>query len=168
MAKGPLKESEKRYIRENCLNQSDRALSEALNRDARTIKKYRENELGVKKGRGGKIISVKKEDSDEKIKPDKNSPKTQEYYRIQLQQTEYFKILQEQLSEQELEYYKEQWGVLAEQFSDIVATEKRQIDELIKLEIIGNRIMTSIKNAENELRVIESEIEEISQKHNLV
>ncbi len=158
------------YIRQNCLSSTDEEMAKHLNRDIRTISSAR-NKLGIKKGRGGRVHAV---DKDEKIKVNTtailasqklNEEQRKEFFKTQLANSLYYDNLKLQLTEDELNFYLEEWGSLCLQFEDIVATEKRQIDEYIKQEIMGNRIMRNVKIAEEEIENITQEIEEWRNNH---
>ena len=153
---GNLKDFEKQYIQTNCINSSDREIAESLERDIRTISRYRKS-IGVIKGRGGEIEGIKSDDT-EGVKVN---------YKNKFRKSVYYRELRQQITPNELDYYLESWGELSEQFSDIVETEKRQIDELIKAEIMGNRILKSIKIAEDELEELAKEVEAFRGTHNV-
>lgn len=160
----PLNEVEKLYIQDHCLDQTDEIIATYLGRDIRTIKTYR-NQIGVKKGRGGKIkkVEIFADGESKEVLPNAEYNKVQkkEFYRLQLKNSLYYDILQETLSAKELEYYLEAWADLSQQFSDVVQTEKRQIDELIKAEIAGNRIAADIQVVRKELEEMAKQVDEL-------
>lgn len=162
---GPLKDSEKKFIQENCLTLSDQEIANNLGRDRRTIASYRTKELGIKKGLGGKVQKIETfndigEKTSEDIEELLNPGQKVEYHKMQLRNSLYYDVLKDQLSKDELDYYTEAWGDLSEQFADVFATEKRQIDELIRAEIMGNRILKSVKIVEDELLLMQDRVDE--------
>jgi hypothetical protein len=166
MNKGRLQQSEKDYIKNHCLTDSDSAIAEHLDRDERTVQKYRSKTLGiVKKGRGqiSEIVSTGSEGK--KIKLAMTEIEKQQFFQTQLQNSLYYKNICEQFSKDEINFYLEEWSSLCIQFEDVVQTEMRQIDELIKVEILSNRILRSIKIAEDELENLSNLVEEHEAKH---
>jgi CheY-like chemotaxis protein len=165
MPKGQrLRPEEREYIRQNCMTQTDEQMAKHLKKDVRTIKSARKK-LGILKKSGGRIQSVdlNRDGSDPNSIELQASAKLtekqrEEFYRTQFTNSLYYKNLKEQLTPDEINFYLDEWGTLCLQFEDIVATEKRQIDELIKVTILGNRIMRNIKISEQN---IEEAIEEL-------
>lgn len=171
MLRTQLKPEEVKYIRENCLKQTDKQIADYLKRDMRTISSLR-RKLGVKKKQGGKVIrlissSDINEPSGKNIVASQNLTEDQRknFFRIQLTNSLFYNTLKEQLTDSEIRYYLEEWGTLCVQFEDIVATEKRQIDELIKATILGNRILRNIKIADDELKIVIKEIDRFRKDH---
>lgn len=166
---GPLTSEEKKYIQENCLDKTDADIAKYIDRDVRTVCSYRKR-IGIEKGRGGKIKRVdvfekhEAEKENEELRTS-NSPQSKkdrvEYYRMQIRNSVYYETLKSTFSDRELEYYLEAWADLSLQFSDVIQTEKRQIDELIKAEIMGNRVLANIKLAEEELETLAQQVDEI-------
>lgn len=165
MPKGKLKPSEEEFIRENALEKSDAEIGKILERDPRTIANYRKK-IGIVKKQGGKVISGKPDNKKPTV-AQKNAAHKTEVYKMQLKSSIYYKTLKNQLEEDELSLYEEGWGDLSNQFSDIVATERRQIDEYLKAEILGNRILQSIKMVNDEIEGLAERIEEHRGKHDL-
>ncbi len=165
-----LTQDEKRFIRQNCLDASDEELAKKLKRDPRTIRKYRTEKLGVIKGPRGTIISEGhppkpeqplEDEDDLKASANMTKPERERFFQRQLTNSQFYFELQKQLTDDEINFYLEEWGSLCEQFSDIVATEKRQIDELIKAEIMANRVMRSIRVAEDEIEKLADSVERL-------
>lgn len=160
--KGRLKTDELLYIQNNCILKTDEELSKELGRSLIAIRKARES-FGVQKTRGGKVdtsnmvaesaIELQLQAS-EKL----NEDQRKKFFQVQLTNSLYYGNLKEQFTKEEIDFYLEEWGTLCLQFEDIVATEKRQIDELIKVSIMGNRILRNIKVAEDEILNIKKEI----------
>jgi CheY-like chemotaxis protein len=160
-----LRPEEKQYIRENCFAMTDEELAKHLNRNIKTIIKAR-RALGIKKDIGGRLKNVFDNVSQDEIAPQLLQASQQlteqqrkEFFKTQLTNTLYYDQLKKQFSKEEIDFYLEEWGSLCVQFEDIVATEKRQIDELIKAEIMGNRILRHIQNTEEEITNLQQEIE---------
>jgi hypothetical protein len=163
MKKKPLNNQEKKYIEDNCLLKTDKELSLELKRDVRTISTYRKF-LGIEKTQGGKVAAL---DNITDLSTAKASGRfllekeRKEFFKLQLKNTLFYDNLKIQFTKDEIDFYLEEWAALCIQFEDIVATEKRQIDELIKAEIMGNRILRNIKIAEDEIQNIEEEINQL-------
>lgn len=173
-----LSDYEKEYIRTQSAFQSDKAIGQALNRDFRTIREYRKK-AGIHKVSGGKLVKYTRNEN-LKNKPSKEKKAKLEadsaeklanrqesaeiFFREQFKNTLYYTNLKQQFTDEEIEYYLEEWGSLCVQFEDIVATEKRQIDELIKAEIIGMRILRNIKVTDEIIREVEERSNLLRQK----
>lgn len=168
-----LRPEEIQYIRENCFSSSDEQMAEYLNRDIRTVARARKN-LGVKKGTGGRIKTMIANDPNVANHPNMihasqtlTDNERKEFFKTQLTNTLYYETLQAQFSKEELDFYLEEWSSLCVQFEDIVATEKRQIDEFIKAEINGNRLLKNIKIVEDEIKKLQDEIEKYRKDHDM-
>ena len=160
---GRLTDVEKAYIEENWTKKTDQRIASDLNRNIKTIRTHR-RKLGFVKKHSGKIdiLSLIENTSDVKHIPVNLDEKgRREFFQKQLMNSLFYKHLQESLTEDEILFYLEEWAALCIQFEDVVATEKRQIDELIKSEIMGNRILRNIKIAEDEIGEVQIEIDEL-------
>jgi len=161
MPKKPsITQSEIEYIVQNAATKSDRQIAKELDRDIRTIKKYR-SKAGIIKSGSGKIKKLQIEDiRDNKVVNRKLSEKERkQFFKTELQNSLFYENLKSQFTDTELDFYLEEWGALCLQFEDIVTTERRQIDELIKTEIMGNRILRNIKIAEDVILEVQQEVE---------
>lgn len=156
-----LKPEELEYIRQNCLTLTDKQMSKHLKRDERTIKAARKR-LGVNKGAGGKV-ETPKENNGKVIFANQRLTEEQraEFFKTELSNSKFYGLLKEQFTPAEIDFYLEEWGSLCVQFEDIVATERRQIDELIKTEIMANRIRRNIKVAEDEILLLQDEVDQL-------
>lgn len=166
-----MRAEELEYIRQNCLSMSDEAMGEYLKRDVRSIRSAR-RKMGITKTAGGKIENfnsnaIAENPNSIELKASQKLTEVQrkEFFKTQLTNTMYYQKLKDQFTDDDMDYYLEEWGALCLQFEDIVATEKRQIDELIKVSIIGNRIMRNVKVAEGEIERLQEEIEEFRDTH---
>ena len=126
---------------------TDEDLAEWLRVSARTIKNWRK-EWGIKKT---EIKRVHKEDIIEQS------------FVTSLQ----FKTIQDAFSEEEIDFYKNEWKELSVQFEDVLATEKRQIDQYIKSEIMANRVLRNIKIAENKILELQTMLAELYSKRDM-
>lgn len=168
MAKKALKAEEKEYIQQNCFSKTDEEIATYLNRDIRTVRSYRKT-LGIKKGASGRIEKAILKATATPDAPTValvansvlNEEQRKSFFKTQLLNSLYYNALKEQFTKEELDFYLEEWGALALQFEDIVSTEKRQIDELIKTGIIGNRILRNVKIAEEEIQKLQEEVQEL-------
>ncbi len=162
------------YIRAHCLTTSDDKIGAALNRDPITVMKAR-RKMGIQKKVGGGLLSVDLRKNlvtgkDGVIPANQNFSEEfrKEFYKTQFTNTLYYKNLKEQFTEEEIRFYLEEYSSLCLQFEDIVATEKRQIDEYIKLAILGNRILKHIRTVEIEIASLQKEIEDFRKRHDVV
>ena len=168
--KKPLTNQEKKYIEDNCLIKTDKEMGLLLNRDTRTISVFRKK-VGVEKKQGGKVENLA---SFETLPIAKSSGRflledeRKDFFKLQLKNTLFYDNLKIQFTKTEIDFYLEEWGALCVQFEDIVATEKRQIDELIKAEILGNRILRNVKVAEDQILNIEDEIADLRKEFDIV
>lgn len=164
----PLSQSEIQYIRLNCLTKTDDEIAKELGRDARTVVLNRKR-LGIKKKSRGAVMNIEKPINANYDIASKKLTETQktEFFKTILANSLYYKQLKEQYTKEELQFYEEEWGGLCVQFEDILATEKRQIDEYIKAEIHGNRMLRNIKMLEDEIELIFKEIEKLRKHHDM-
>lgn len=168
-----LTETDKRHIIDNYKSRTLKDIANDLNRDVRTIRKFI-NEAGLdvqldpkkqkqvilsKDGIKG-VKTINKKEVFNLSEYDKK-----EFFKEQLKNSLYYNELKQQFTDKEIDYYLQEWGELCTQFTDIVSTEKRQIDEFIKAEIMGNRILRNIKIANDEHERIAKEIDSFRKKH---
>ncbi len=157
------------YIRNNCLTTSDEKMAEYLNRDVRTVMQAR-RKLGIRKTVGGRIDAVAINNPNvaaslASANYTLNEEERKEFYKTQFTNSLYYTNLKQQFTKDEIDFYLEEWGSLCLQFEDIVATEKRQIDEYIKMTLMGFRVLRNINAIEDEIKAIEKEIEELRKKY---
>lgn len=147
----PLDDQEKKYILEH-INETDVDIGRALNRSKTTIRLFRQK-AGFKNN-----TNISKDP----ISPNQSYTEEERkgFFKKQLVNSLFYSTLKQQFTADEIGYYLEEWGVLCVQFEDIVATEKRQIDELIKAEVMGNRILRNIRITEDEITRLIAEIEQ--------
>lgn len=164
---------EKQFIQKKCLVMSDLAMAKELGRDIRTIITQRKK-CGVNKKGHGKLQTdqqlIKKDHYNEKglVASRSMDEKTRvAFFKTQLINGAFYETLKTQFTTGEMDYYLEEWGTLCVQFEDIVATEKRQIDEYIKAEIIGNRILRNVKITEDEILNLQKEVNAYRGSHNM-
>lgn len=158
--------AELEYIRQHSVSQSDAEIAKVLNRKTETIAKYRKR-MGIVKGGGGKIKEIgvpntEKGPQVEKLfgkKLDENDKK--EFFKTKLINSLYYDNIKKQFSKEEIDYYLEEWSALCLQFQDVVATESRQIDELIKASIMGNRLLRNIKFLEEQIEETQAYVKKI-------
>lgn len=164
-----------KFLQDNCLQMADWEIAKRLNRDIKTIRRTRKK-LGIIKG---SKTSLNKEIV-KKVKNKDKVPKTvllatqkltedqrKKFFEKEFTNSINYQVLQKQLTDDEIEFYIAEWGSLCVQFEDILATEKRQLEELIKSEIIGNRIMSNVKLTEDYITILQKEIEDFRSKNDL-
>ena len=170
-AKKHLTEEEKKYILDFCDTKSSIEISKHLDRDHRTIKGFiKELSKQAKKSKNPIVIKASEEsykDLESKVTQRLDEEGREDFFRGQLKNSLFYKNLKIQFVKDEIDFYLEEWGALCVQFEDIVATEKRQIDELIKAEIMGNRILRNIRIAEDEIEKLQKEIDEFRENNTL-
>lgn len=152
-----LAEHELAYIRENCLHKSDVIIGKELKRDPDTIKSARKK-MGIIKGQAGKVLDA---ESAAKIGVDLSEAGRKEFFKTQFTNSVYYDQIKNQFTVEEIGLYLEEWASLCVQFEDILATEKRQIDEFIKAEILGNRILRNNQTIEIEIKRLQEETEQL-------
>lgn len=149
------------YVRSRILTDSDFRIAEHLKRDIRTIKSAREK-LGVIKKESGQIREITNSDPLAFVVGYKlTEDQRKEFFKTQFVNSIYYKNLLDQFTADEVNFYLEEWAALISQFQDIAGTEKRQIDELIKAEILGNRILRNVKVAEDEIKLVQQEMDDL-------
>lgn len=164
-----------KFIQDQCLKMADHEIAAKLDRDIKTIRRTRKK-LGIVKG-GKKIIH---KDIAKKIKNNEKVPKTvllatqkltedekRGFFEKEFKNSVNYQILKRQFTDEEIQFYIEEWTSLCVQFEDILATEKRQLEELIKSEIIGNRIMSYVKTTEDYIAMVQKEIDEFRSRNDL-
>ncbi len=160
MAKtGKLDKEEMGYIAENYLYKTDKDIAAHLDRAESTVKRYRKS-LDLKKESGRP--SELKRNRPVAVSPNESFTEDERraFFKGRLTNSLFYSTLKQQFTDEEIKYYLEEYGSLCVQFEDIVATEQRQIDEFIKAEILGNRILRNIRITEDEFKKITKEIEE--------
>jgi hypothetical protein len=90
-----------------------------------------------------------------------------EFFRVSLQNSLFYTNLKEQFTKAEINFYLAEWGALCVQFEDIIATEKRQIDEFIKAEIMAARLLKNIRLVEDEIESLAKEIDALRATHDM-
>lgn len=122
--------------------------------------------MGGLKREGGRAVNIALDKGKERTASHSLTEKQRvEFYKTQFTSTLYYATLKSQFTKDELDYYLEEWGSLSIQFEDVVATEKRQIDEYIKMTILGNKILRNINVIEGEITILQQNIEEYRKKH---
>ena len=158
-----LTETEWQYIRENALTKSDKEIADKLKRSIKTIRNARKK-IGIIKKQKGKIKGAflrKGTMSSEMPNRSLTEEERKEFFVGQLQNSLYYENLKNQFTKEEIDFYLEEWGGLCVQFEDIIATEKRQIDEYIVQQIMGNRIKRNIQITEEIILQLQKEILEL-------
>lgn len=152
------------FIQENALSMTDEEMAEKLHRGIKTIRKFRRM-VGIDKTHRGYVTL-----DQSKQKPiDKNltDGERADFFKTLLKNSQYYDTLKEQFTLREINFYLEEWSGLCLQFEDILATEKRQIDEYIKAQILGARTLRNIKIMEEEIIKLTTEIETFRATHNM-
>jgi hypothetical protein len=151
-----------------CRDKTDEQLSQELNLPLSSVARTRLKKCGIKRAGGGqsrlKTVDPKTVDPVHPYERDLNSDLAtdkgkEEWFREQFLNSKFYQQVKQQFTQDEVELYLEEWGALCVQFEDVVATEKRQIDEFIKLEIMENRLLKNVKITEDEIGNVIEEIE---------
>lgn len=145
--RGVLHNEEKDYIRTNANILSPAQIAAHLNRNEATVKAFimREMKLQVDDTPEDRIAQMAL------VHELKNSPE--------------WSILQDELTEKELKYFRHRYGKLMAQFNQdgILPTEETQVFTLIKYEILMNRNMRDRKRSVEEIERLENILEDTYQ-----
>jgi hypothetical protein len=156
------------YIRQNFNKQTDKQIADALGITRYSVMTFRAS-TGLIKSFGTSKVGIDPirllPGTNVLVNQGMNEYQRKEFFKNQLANSLFYSTLKQQFTEDEIAYYLDEWGALCVQFEDIVATEKRQIDELIKAEIMGNRILRNIRISEDELKKIINELEQYRKAH---
>lgn len=155
-----LRPEEVKYIQDNFLTKTRAEIARELGRDARTVAAHI-----VKIST--KVIEGGDEPKDLFASKHLTEGQRKQFFKTTLTNSLYYDNLKEHFKPAELDFYLEEWGSLCLQFEDIIATEKRQIDEYIKAEIMGNRLLRNINETESEIEKIIAEIEKFRETHDM-
>lgn len=138
---GPWSKKEKAFIRDNAESMSPEEIAKEIKRNPNAVEDYmRANSL---------ISSKKKLDANSKIEYD-------------IKSTPHWKELQKQFSQDELESFLYHWNNVIKQFrDDVLHTEELQIIDMIKLELLMNRLLSSEKSIKEKISGLEFEISSI-------
>jgi hypothetical protein len=138
---GPWSKKEKAFIRDNADSMSPEEIALEIQRNPHAVEEYmRANSL---------ISSKKKLDANSKIEYD-------------IKGTPHWKELQKQFSSDELESFLYHWNNVIKQFrDDVLHTEELQIIDMIKLELLMNRLLTSERAIKQKIKEVEIEISSI-------
>lgn len=161
-----LRPEEKAYVQENCLSKTDAELAKHLNRNIKTIIACRKKMGVIKSGSGTiKEVTGPNNNIEERASQTMTEDQRERFFKTQFANSLSYQILKEQFTEEEVKFYLNEFGSLCVQFEDVVATEKRQIDELIKAEILGNRTLRFIRVAQDENKLLMQEVEDFRRKN---
>lgn len=131
MKRGRFSVEEVQFIEQNCEALSPQAIADQLDRDVSSITKYIEENIG---------FSAKQKREVEAHQELKRKP--------------YYKELEKQFSEAELEMFQFHFKKMWSQFKDdVFHTEEMQIIDTIKLEILMNRILRSQHENQEEINL---------------
>lgn len=164
MSKGKeLTKGEKEFLKMNAGKDSVSALAREIGRDRRTVAKFfKDNDINTKVNKEEKgATDLQNFSRETSKKPRKTLSETERevFFRETLENSKYYDNLKKQFTQEEMDYYLEEWAALCLQFEDIVNTDKRQIDEYIKTGIIGNRILRNIRETEDVINELIEETE---------
>lgn len=143
---GRLSNEEMAFITANAENMTYEELAEKLNRTIDPIKKHIEEKLGKNiDGRNKLLYNAKKD----------------------IQNRPYWAQLELQFSSEELDLFVYHWGLMYEQMKeDITHTEELQVVEVIKFEILTNRVLINQKSIMDNINNINNILENEKNKDN--
>lgn len=125
--RGALSDEEKRIIKEFAPSKTIEEIAELINRNAGPVIKYMKAE--------GLVDSGLSEEEMDRIE-----------IRTKLQQQVFWKTTKDNLSSAEIDFFIDSWTRYVEQFdNDCQPTEELQIKDLVMIDIMQNRLMTSHK-----------------------
>jgi hypothetical protein len=137
------------YMREHAGKTSLAEMTEHLNRDSETIKKWIRENLSLDIGIDGEPVTLEENEIRNELRA---SPEWQE--------------LQEQFVEQELRRFEHKYTKLMSQFrNDVMPTEEMQIFHLIKFDILMDRNLKSRARAVQDIQRIDKEIQDIAAEY---
>jgi hypothetical protein len=134
---------EKKFIQENAQTLTVEQISKRLNRAPDSVKE-KIQELGLHlKGAEAYAYDAEKD----------------------LRSSSHWRELQEQLTPEELDFFLNEWRNIVSQFrDDVYATEKIQIIDVIKVEILMNRALKQTKKTEQDIRTYQQLIADEKEK----
>lgn len=149
--RGRMSKYEYQFIRDNVHHMDYLAIAKQLEREPDTIRRYIEDKLGM-------TISL-----------DVSQAPVSFVVQYDIEDEEFWPVLQHQFSPEELDIFKYQWDQIYAQFGgDVLPTEKLQIVDTIKLEILMNRNLReqresakSIERCEQELMMEKSKDDDV-------
>jgi hypothetical protein len=155
--RSPLSLEDKQFIRDNAGVLSDAKIAEKIGKSRRTIAHFRKEHLGVE-------AATRKSHADPFEMTEESRAK---FFREHLENDHFWDMIRDQLTDPELDFYISEWASLAVQFRDIVATERRQIHDLIMTEILDSRLLKKIKFVEEEINVQVKIIDSFREIHDI-
>lgn len=132
MAKiGRLGNDHKDFIQQNAGKMSDAEIAKYIGKTEERVKKFRVEELGI-----GEDLSMDKA--------------TEAQIRSNLHSKKYWPEIRKQLvDDNEIEYFENKWVGYVKQFqSDVLETERSAIEQMIKFEIMNNRLHKKLTELE--------------------
>lgn len=154
----PLTDDEKKIIQDKAGVYTDLEIGQMINRSRRTIAHYRKSVLGVE------AANVREKQVDPLSMDDERRMK---FFKKHLENDHFWDQIKDQLTEPEMDFYMSEWASLCIQFQDIVATERRQIHDLIMAEILDGRLLKSIKFVRDEIDELVAKVEVFRKTHNI-
>jgi hypothetical protein len=138
---GPWSKKDRAFIRDNADSLSPEEIAKELQRNVNAVEEYmRANSL---------ISSKKKLTANSKVEYD-------------IRGTPHWRELQRQFTEDELESFMYHWNNVIKQFrDDVLHTEELQIIDMIKLELLMNRLLTSERSIKARIKELEFDISSI-------
>lgn len=131
MKKGRISKEEEQYIESNIGKSSIDEIAKNLDRDPESVQSFVKRKFGV-------------------------GISDEEAAAYDLENRPYWKELEYQFTNSELELFKYHWSRIVSQFKDDVApTEELQVIDLIKLELLMNRCLKQNKDSIEQIRVFE-------------
>jgi hypothetical protein len=131
MKKGRISKQEEQYIQDNLSLMSHVDIAEKLDRDPYSIQQFIKRKFKI--GLSG-----------------------EEEAAYQLEDRPYWTNIKEQFTEAELELFRYHWSRIISQFKDdVIPTEEVQVVDLIKLDLLMNRSLSSSKDNLEQVRALE-------------
>ena len=136
MQKGRISKAEEQYIQDNLSLMSHIEIAEKLDRDPASVQQFIKRKFKI--GLSG-----------------------EEEAAYQLEDRPYWTNIKEQFTEAELELFRYHWSRIISQFKDdVIPTEEVQVVDLIKLDLLMNRSLSSSKDNLEQVRALETRITE--------
>jgi hypothetical protein len=118
-----MSEYDLQFIKDNAHHMDYVKIAKSINRTSKSVRKYMEEGLGL-------VISLEVD----------AAPVSLATVTYDIEDEDFWPVIQQQFSETELIIFRYQWDAMYDQFGgDVLPTEKLQIIDIIKLEVLMNR-----------------------------
>ncbi len=139
---GRMSKYELQFIRDNSHHMDYAKIARSLNRTPESVRTYMENKLGL-------VISLEVD----------AAPVSLATISYDIEDEQFWPVIQQQFSKDELVIFRYQWDSIYDQFGgDVLPTEKLQIIDIIKIEVLMNRNLKEQRDSTLGIAEFEGEI----------